>query len=124
MSRKWSESSYFQTDSISSNSVEDVRGSLPQQADGPDSATDQKDAMEAEHDFWSMSGNFIQNHEELVADRAYNSLSFYKMVQLPIPVPKNKTMTIPVAKVALDSEWRTFFKKPAWQESEVRNKKK
>ena len=46
-----------------SNSVEDISGCLPgEEDDGADAAKEQKDAMEAKHVFWNISGNFIYRH--------------------------------------------------------------
>ena len=61
--KRWSESSYHQPELTPFELVEDISGCLlGEEDDGSDLAKDQKDAMEAKHDFWSISGSFIYRH--------------------------------------------------------------
>ena len=62
-----------------------------------------------------------KNHEDHVAGKGMNSLSHYNMVHKFVPMPR--AMKIPDAKAAVEKEWVKLEKIPAWQLTEVRNKK-
>ena len=42
--------------------VDDISGCLPGEDDGSNLAKENKDAMEAKHDFWTTSGSFTYRH--------------------------------------------------------------
>ena len=61
-----------------------------------------------------------KDHEDRIAGKGFNSLSHCNLVHKFIPMPQ--TMEIPAAKAAVDKEWETLEKIPAWDVTKVRNK--
>ena len=59
-------------------------------------------------------------HDDHIAGRRDNSLKHYNLVHNFIPVPQ--AVKIPAAKAAVDKEWETLKKIPAWDLTKVRNK--
>ena len=62
-----------------------------------------------------------RDHEDLVDEKGFNSLSHYNLVHRPIPI--HHAITIPDAKAAVDREWEKLEKLPAWQVTQVKSKK-
>ena len=58
--------------------------------------------------------------EDRIAERGRVSMSHHNMVHKPIPIPK--AMKNIEARAALDKEWTTLQKVPAWDESKVTSK--
>ena len=66
-------------------------------------------------------GESVPNrHEDHIAGKGDNSLQHYNLVHKFIPMPQ--AMKIPAAKAAVDKEWETLEKIPAWDKTKVRNK--
>ena len=61
------------------------------------------------------------DHEDLIAEKEYNSLSRYSFAQKPIPVPQ--AMEVLNAKAAVDKKWEKHEKLPAWHVTKVKSKK-
>ena len=68
-----------------------------------------------------MEGSLYKDHEDHVAGKGMHSLSHYNLVHKFILMLQG--MKIPDAKVAVEKEWETLEKIPAWQLTQVRNKK-
>ena len=62
-----------------------------------------------------------KDHEDHIAGRRVHSLSHCNLVHKLIPLPQ--AMKFPDAKAAVDKEWETLVKLPAWQMTKVRSKK-
>ena len=60
-------------------------------------------------------------HEDHISAKGINSLSHYNLVHKFIPMPQ--AMKIPAAKAAVVKEWGKQEKIPAWQLTNVRNKR-
>ena len=60
-------------------------------------------------------------HEEHIAGKGQNSVSYYNLVHKNIPMPQ--AMKIPVAKAAVDKEWQKLETIPAWDVTKVKSKK-
>ena len=61
-----------------------------------------------------MEGTLHEDHEDHIAGKGINSWNHYNLEHKFIPVPQ--AMKIPEAtKAAVDKEWETFEKIPAWQ---------
>ena len=67
-----------------------------------------------------MGESLPNHHEDHIAGKGENSLQHYNLVHKFIPMPQ--AMKIPEAKAAVDKEWETLEKIPAWQLTKVRNK--
>ena len=63
-----------------------------------------------------------RSHEDHMAERGFISMSHYNLVHKIIPMPR--AMKIPDAKGAVDEEWETLKKLPAWRLNEVKSRKK
>ena len=61
-----------------------------------------------------------RNHDDHIAEKAFNSLTCYNLVHKFIPMPQ--AMKIPDAKAAVDKDRETLEKILAWQLTKVRNK--
>ena len=59
-----------------------------------------------------------REHNDLIADKGFNSLAHYNLVHKPIPILR--AMNIPDAKAAVDKEWEKLEKFPAWQVTKVK----
>ena len=62
-----------------------------------------------------------RSHEDHIAGKGQNSISHYNKVHKFILMPH--VMKIPVAKAAVDKEWKKLETIPAWQWEKVRSKK-
>ena len=60
-------------------------------------------------------------HEDHISAEGINSLNHYNLVHKFIPMPQ--ALNIPDAKAAVGKLWEKLEKIPAWQLTEVRNKK-
>ena len=68
------------------------------------------------------TGESLPNHhEDHIAVKGDNSLQHYNSVHKFIPMPQ--AMKIPGAKTAVDKEWETLEKIPAWNLTKVTSKK-
>ena len=62
-----------------------------------------------------------RDHEDLVDESGFNSVSHYNLVHKPVPILQ--AITIPDAKAAVDREWEKLEKFPAGQVTQVQSKK-
>ena len=62
------------------------------------------------------------NHEDLIADKGFNSSSHHSLVRKPGPTCR--AMKIPDAKAVVDKEWAKLEKLLAWQVAKNKSKKK
>ena len=67
-----------------------------------------------------MEGAPHRYHEDHITAKGMNSVTHYSLVHKFIPMPQ--AMKIPAAKAAVEIEWGTLEKIPAWQLTKVRNK--
>ena len=67
-----------------------------------------------------MGESLPNHHEDHIAGRADNSLQHYNLVHKFIPM--SQAFKILAAKAAVDKEWETLEKIPAWNLTKVRNK--
>ena len=111
------------------------------ESDGSPLSDQQADDADAWHDFWSFSGNHIyrhhfqervvlhvpkegsfpRDHEDLIAEKGFNSWSHYNLVHKPVSTLQ--AIKMPNAKATVDKEWEKLEKLPAWQATKVKNKK-
>ena len=62
-----------------------------------------------------------KDHEDHIAGKGVNSLSHHNLVHKFVPMLH--AMKIPYANAAVDKEWEKLEKLPAWQMTDVKNKK-
>ena len=67
-----------------------------------------------------MDGTPRRYHEDHIAEKGMNSMTYYSLVHKVIPVPQ--AMKVPDAGAAVETEWEKLEKSPAWQLTKVRNK--
>ena len=67
-----------------------------------------------------MGESLLTPHEDHIAGKGNNSLQHYNLVHKFIPM--RQAMKIPAAKAAVDKEWETLEKIPAWNLTNVKSK--